>query len=1535
MSFVKASLKNAKEAITTKKYEDAIKHCLKVLQFENSNYFAHVYLGVAYLNLNRHDESEQSYLRAIEIDHIHPLAWQGLEKFYEKQENWIKLEDIWIKLLNRYKESNDGKKVLDIINKLLDLYANKRKDRQKLIITLKYLSPTTSPYYELIQGLDGLQSPKQILLQLINLTEKEESESIKREIDSRRQRLNSGTLSSIKIQVESEIFSNSELEGFYDSLFEIIDSSANNLDRTEKNRLMMNFFKHLQKKLVAIPLENNINNNKQQLREKLFKLANELVEKDIAFPLPYEILIESTNTNTPDEYDLNLMKKYSEKFSDTGLSKIIQGYFITKQGEKTDAQELYNDGFELTPNSIFGHLVFSWFKHDSKDYELALEYAKNGKDLVMKYNKQTGYMLTRVLQSLELCMANCYLNIDAKFHADALSLYQKVLKVDSNNILALQGLGKTLAEQRQFEKSIKVFEKIFKLDSKNHSAKSELSWVYFMMENYDEAITLIKEAIDICDNNALHFYRLGRIYWAIGGEYQINKSYAYTQFIFSVKWDTQFSSSFTYLGHYYRLIENDNVRAKKCYEKAFSIDPHEEEAGIQLSEYYQFNNEENLAVGIYRAAIKANSRSGWAWKRLGFVELVRKNYLEAITDFQTALRTFSKDISCWEGLAEAYLHEGRYMASLKAFTRAIDLDSSSFNVHYQIGLVKQKLGIFNEAIDQYKLAIEKAHQQQAKVTQMKDGDHLPSLKGLGDCYLALSKEYFHSGFYGRAVESLNDGLLIMQKAIQNYNEYQCLWKLIGDLCMVANYLPNYLDLINLSSIRNIFKFVEDLNLDLNSKLHLPPEIDKIGLNLLNNSTNDDSTNNLLNNSDLLLILLTCGCLAYKYAILLTSTDTSTIAALWYDLGVGYYYIFENQSKIITELLDFYDNDNNYFNDDDDILLKNLLNVGIKCIKIALKLEPTNFNFWNALGIITFFADVKISQHSFIKAIDYSPKNPISWTNLGFLYLFNSDLELSSKAFSTAQSLDPDYVLAWVGQAYAANLYGGNEAAELFEHAYDISGGGYVLEADYGFAHQIYLKFKKSSFITTTTLHKSLLISPTFALRKLAEQRSDDAASLNLLGLLFEWLEQPVNSVEAFGDAIIALENKIDQIKNRDVIRQPIEGIDDNFIEKKELSNSITKKLAYVYGNFGRVLCSTREFEKSINAYNTTLNLIEQLEDDQSDSSLTTIRSFKIYTILGAGLAYYYNNELDNSLQMFEDAIFFSEQMQNNTSTSPNNNSIEIEEVRKDVIVLLSQVLWALGGEEQRNLAKEKLFECISQNPNHLPAIFGLCAMGLLQDDDTLTTATLREMKEIPIKVADKLDKDRDIDFLFSRYFLLQNSLEETTNTLSKSVRIRPPELVGWTRLSEHLISIVDPFSAVSISGTALKLISNSLSFASKNLPTNEKSKVYQNYTSALIIARRELKPNLPLIIKDKDISKDIDITEKGDDDDDDVTKELTNEVKTKEDKTDKGNKKKKNDKIVEYEKFGVEMLEAAQRAVRIAPWDLVGWSLLAVAHDES
>ena len=62
-----------------------------------------------------------------------------------------------------------------------------------------------------------------------------------------------------------------------------------------------------------------------------------------------------------------------------------------------------------------------------------------------------------------------------------------------------------------------------------------------------------------------------------------------------------------------------------------------------------------------------------------------------------------------------------------------------------------------------------------------------------------------------------------------------------------------------------------------------------------------------------------------------------------------------------------------------------------------------------------------------------------WTNLGALYSIQDDYLLANEAFSRAQSTDPEYALAWVGQGLIAMIFGEmRNAQELFQHAFEIS-----------------------------------------------------------------------------------------------------------------------------------------------------------------------------------------------------------------------------------------------------------------------------------------------------------------------------------------------------------------------------------------------------------------------------------------------------------------------------------------------------------------
>lgn len=46
----------------------------------------------------------------------------------------------------------------------------------------------------------------------------------------------------------------------------------------------------------------------------------------------------------------------------------------------------------------------------------------------------------------------------------------------------------------------------------------------------------------------------------------------------------------------------------------------------------------------------------------------------------------------------------------------------------------------------------------------------------------------------------------------------------------------------------------------------------------------------------------------------------------------------------------------------------------------------------------------------------------------------------------AHALDPEYISAWVGQAYVASLWGTTDAGAVFQHAFESSNGTAVSES---------------------------------------------------------------------------------------------------------------------------------------------------------------------------------------------------------------------------------------------------------------------------------------------------------------------------------------------------------------------------------------------------------------------------------------------------------------------------------------------------------
>ncbi|RCI03355.1 Superkiller protein 3 [Rhizopus stolonifer] len=1293
----KADLKAAREAIGGKKFSDAVKACKRVLLWEGENYNAWVFLGVAYTGLEDDQEAEEAYKRAIEINTDSMLGWQGLINFYEKRQKYTELSTTLQDIIPRVVTSGDGAKLAEYLKKLATIY--KTSQPEKHLETLKYFLPG-SAYYDLIKDQADLPPQLDIWALIIEKLEAEQKQKIEAEVASRRFRMNVGTPAQILSEVEAEVFGVSKLGIMYEKVLALIPGSEpKEIEAWKLKLLQFNV-----KRITGV-------RDKSELYEQIIGLAKELIS--VNDPLPLELLIELANVDKPEKYDWDLLENLIARFPDSGLAKLGSGYKLSKQGDIDQAFDLFSEGLEAKPYSLFGYQCLSWIYYDSKEFETGLEYATKGKDLVGKIRSEWGVSLNNVSLSMELYMAHFYRLIDRKYHMDATALYKSILQRYPDQTSALEGLGFILLDEKRLDEAFGHFEKVHALDPTNHTALAEMGWIYCEKQNYDEAIRFITTALEVANKDIPdYYYRLGRVYWTMEDAVS-----SFKYFMQAVKLDPFFSQGFTYLGHHYREIKADHPRAKKCYQKAYVLNPLDTDAALHLSNYHIADGEQEDAEAIFIQISEASPKTGWAWRRMGYVKLNEKSYNESITCFQKALRADTSDVSCWEGLAEAYSRAGRFVAALKAFGRAIQLNPQSIHANNERASVQQKIGSLDEAIAGFKHTLTLAEEQGKP-------NYLPALCGLAETYLEHAKEDFGLGFFGRAADGCS-------RVIENCLIGLCqdisvvmLWKLVGDACCFFRQIPSYIHLCDYASLQKVMLLVSNphqaLQFEPDTASHWIHEF--LGL--------EDVQDLALPPKAALDVVLSCATFAYKQAIVVCKNHPAASPAFWHDLAMVYYYL-------------------NLNNNDES-------SVAIQCVKVALTMERAQYIYWNTLGVIAMAADLpKLAQHALIKAMEYNNRSAIPWTNYGFLCLSLKDYELANQAFDMAHSLDPEWISAWVGQAYVTGLWG-NDASAIFEHAFESSSGS-ALDASYGYAETTYQKASNE-----------YLITPVFALEKLTEQRVHDALSFNLLGLLLEKLGQHHRAAQSFASALLAVEA---QLEEESVT--PEEG---------------QSRLDKIHANLSRCLVATGDFEGGVASY----------ENHQTHT---------VYSQLNAGIAHYFLDQLPESLALFESAL---------------NETQDDITLRQDVVVLLAKVLWALGGEEQRAVAKEQLFSSISDNSTYLPAIFSLCVMGVMEEDETLTSAALQELLKIPSDIAYTMDKEQSSAWLLSKVFEIQGDAVHASRSLVRCINKTPWLAKAWTRLSKHMIS-----SDQHDEETVERITSASLRVSARQHDANVQSEAYQ------------------------------------------------------------------------------------------------------------
>lgn len=1325
-SIVKNKLKAAREAIAKKDYEAARNNASMVLEFEPDNYNATVFLALALLELGRTKESEQAYLRATTLQPEQLLAWQGLSRFYERTANWRMYAEVLLRMARLHADSGDATKCAEIIQRYVEL-CRRMGSRMEIVHALCLFLPD-SPFYPVLSTLPypdptnptatttfaaqtAVHNTLPVLEEIVALVEKEEEDTFQREFDKRRTRLNAAGPEQLKKDIGREMWGTSRLPELYNEILNHPDTSDETRRAVEAKLL-----RHRQRYLHALPLSDE----KISVAAEVESLVNGVVLLGIPDEFAWVYYIDGMDSETLEGYDYAVLWRFVGLFPDAPLARLLKAYFayagIRNSDDEEDKDEgeeekkevdtaaqakaqvkalnRMTDAFPRLKDSTIAHHIMATIYLEEQEYESTIKVAESGSVLLKRVADERATAQPRKEKALNIALATALVHLyPPKHHARAIPLLDDILVKDPRNTACLMGRGYVLQHAAKWAEASEFFLKAVESASENPEvrirAQEEAAWCQVQMgelEGAAEALRGVLEELGSMKDKdvdmARCWWRLGRCLWETGED---RREEAYRMFITALKSSPSYAPAFTSLGVYY-ADHGDPTRAAKCFQKAFELDAREAYAARRLAEGFAEEREWDLVEVVARRTIEGEGgfdaaagrylpTNAWAWKALGVVELNRRNYSQAITSLQIALRTDEADELSWLRLGEAYSRAGRHVAALKALGRAHQLRPDNWICSYLIADVQRQSAQYDEAIQSFETILQ----------------DLPSELGvmlsLAQTYLDHGLAQNSSGFIGRAEASFLSAIeRSLQALFVSSSNHGVAWKTIADALFYLFELTSFADSDRASSLfSRVAEYASsDFGGHLSGIVSLPIEIPDVP---------DGRT------------ALKLALASYNHRISLGLNEAAAASA-WSDLGVAAYVLSCKSPKPQIQ--------------------EHALHRAISSVKEAIRIEPDNDNFWNTLANMHFVKQPKVSQHAYIRALEINSKDAVTWTNLGLLYLYNNDPDLAKEALSRAQTLDPDHILAWLGQALLAMSTGRDaEARALFEHVVGLSAD--VPEADLEYAERTFKRL--SSLSQRQQSYLDVLLPVFLVLDRFCRRRPEDIDGLHLMALVCEHVGHVELGLEKTEQAIAILE-------------KVYEESEDPMVERQFVVANTT---------LGRLRLAAQDYSGAVESFETVMNLLA--EDEQPAS-----RVLRVQAMFGAGLANFKTGDIARAQELLELAW----------ETSADDVSL-----KGQVAVLLAQVLWGSRTPEAQETAKSRLLECIADDPENLMAIAVLAGMGILTTDDDLVDATLSEILALPVDKRHTLDPARDVTQLLMKHQLDQNNISEALSIAQHALLSEP------------------------------------------------------------------------------------------------------------------------------------------------------------------
>ncbi|KAI7338690.1 TPR-like protein [Hortaea werneckii] len=1334
----KANLKAAKAALDSQDWDKVVIEAEIVLASDRQNFFARLFLGRALEKQEKYDEAEKTYQAAAKSKPEDSQPWLGLCSVYEAQGS-KKVDDYReasVKAAEVFANADDKHRCQITIDKLTT-FAKQNGSTSQYKRVLEVLLPGSS-IYDCLEG--RIPHASHTYMRLAEITEEEEAQRIKQQISERRTRIGA-RLGQVTSDVKREVLGNSNLESLYR---EVINWSGDDeMRRQHEEKLLQRTYEYL----TILPPE-----RKAEKLDQALDQAEGMVIIHHGFELAWKLVLETRDLDDLRDLDVNILREFVVFFQDSGLAKIVQGWLTSELSpfplpEKKDGDSdediwsknvtpedrlvLMTEGLSKAEESPFAHrLVADHYLH-LEEHESAAETARSGLKAVSLASQRLGMSMQNNKDALNSTLATALVHVQApRNHAEARRLFEDILQRKPRWTPALIGLGLILEEAEEYRNAVDYFTKALQEDESNVHIGTELAWCRALCGNYEQARHELESYLPSLktdnprsrDLRAQVLYRIGQCIWELDTSKSARRSRegAYAHFLSAIKTNVNFPPAYTSLGIYYTDYAKDKKRARQCFQKAFELSPAETYAAERLAKSFADQGDWDIVEVIAQRVVDSgrarpppgSKRKGlsWPYSALGVVQMNRQDYQTAITSFLAALRIAPDDYQSYVGLGESYHNSGRYNSALRTFNHALQppegfamrVSGETWFAKYMLANVHRELGDYDDAIQGLQEVLEERNNE------------FGVLMSLLQTFVEKAWRCLETGLYGQAADSAKEAISIAAQIVEQRPQAFNLWKAVGDASMLFSWVQSANDGFPLQTINSVLATSASEGV-----YDLLADVDRLDQGSV--EANGDAT------KETLPATIKTGILAYKRAIFTSTHEVHAQAVAWYNLGWA-----EHRAFVCS----------------DQKAGRRYLRAAVRCFKRAIELEAGNAEFWNALGVVTTVLNPKVAQHSFVRSLHLNELNAKVWANLGVFYMLQDDLKLAHQAFGKAQSTDPEYAHAWVGEGLIALLLGeAEESLSHFTHAFEISDSASTIsKRQYTLSSFDHLLSAKH-----TSNDLTQLIQPVFALEQLRIQTPADVPYRHLAALLQERIGSLTTAIETLTDLCTLAETEYEQ------------------------SESLTAlgRFAQAKSDLSRCQLATSSFESAAEDATTALDLSSDATspNDIGFNSPDSLTRLRLSSHLVAGLAQHnLQKGSPEAITMFRSAL---EESQSNP----------------DVVCLLVQVLWAHGGKDEKSVAREQLLEAVEKHPEHIGCVTLLGAIAAL-DDDTETVEAIREDLLALRTKNDSGMKDTGISNLLSAFAGLSSSTSDETTLdpqllhAQTSSLLNPNSTHSWTLLAQ-------------------------------------------------------------------------------------------------------------------------------------------------------